>query len=127
MDNKSLQEIIRKERKKQKISPLKVYKETHLPKKFINLMENGQWEDFPSKLHLKGYLKIYLKYLNLDTELVEQYKEEIFPEEGVCKKSVEENVRKKTNDFFENKKKYLAIILPILFFLIVILFFKILP
>lgn len=123
MDDKSLPEILREKREEQKISLVKVWQETHLPEKFINLMENGQWEDFPSKLHLKGYLKIYLKYLRLDPALIQQYSEEIFPRE-------EENIEKdeeEINDSPEGRQKYLAIFLFVLLFLIVILFFRILP
>jgi len=123
MDDKSLPEILREKREEQKVSLTKVWQETYLPEKFINLMENGQWEGFPSKLHLKGYLKIYLKYLRLDPALIQQYKGEIFPGE---EEIVEENKEEKS-DSPEGRKKYLAIFLFFILFLIVILFFKILP
>jgi len=36
------------------------------------MIENGEWEKFPSKVHPKGFLKIYSEYLQIEPSLVEK-------------------------------------------------------
>ncbi len=70
MTSKELGEEIRNRRTEQEITIDEVTEKTHLPCKFINMIESGNWEGFPSELHLKGSLKIYMKYLSMDAGLI---------------------------------------------------------
>lgn len=72
----NLSKIIKKEREKKKITIEKVSEDTNIPLKFIKYIEEGRWNEFPSKFHIKGYTKIYLAYLGLNISIDDLFKEE---------------------------------------------------
>lgn len=72
MKNIPINELIKQRRLEKNISVDTIFKEIHVPSKFVYMIENGEWEKFPSEVHLKGFLKIYADYLKIEPALVEK-------------------------------------------------------
>lgn len=52
-----------------------IYKETNIPKKYIEALESEDFTQFPGETYLVGFLRSYGEYLGLDSkELVSRYK-----------------------------------------------------
>ena len=118
--NQTLPELLKEKREKLNVSVKKVAEDMGIREKFIHFMEEGKWESFPSKFHLRSYLKAYLNYLKMDSSLIETYREEIFGEEE--KKEDEED-----SYSIDRKKLLTAISLFFIFLIILIFSFVILP
>jgi cytoskeletal protein RodZ len=58
-------EIIKQRRLEKNISVETIFKEIHVPSKFVYMIENGEWDKFPSEVHLKGFLKLYAEYMEI--------------------------------------------------------------
>jgi len=123
MDLKSLSELIKKEREKRGIDYEKIFKDLKIVSKFIEYMENGEWDKFPADFYKKAILKKYLDYLEIEGIDVEEVfkgkKEEEFNEEKVIN-NIEERKEKIESNFNIDRKFYIAIFL--LFLLIILLF-----
>jgi cytoskeletal protein RodZ len=106
MENKPINEIIREKRKEKNISIDTLFKEIHIPSKFVHMIENGEWEKFPSKVHLKGFLKIYADYLKIAPPLVDRRIKEIMEPTTEEKKNVksEDTAGKKLQGLFDVKE-----------------------
>lgn len=65
-------EIIKQRRLEKNISVETIFKEIHVPSKFVYMIENGEWDKFPSEVHLKGFLKLYAEYMEIEPSLVER-------------------------------------------------------
>ena len=62
-------------RKRQGKTLLEVEKATKIPSKYIQALENEQFELLPGGVYTKGFIRIYANYLGLDPyPLVEEYK-----------------------------------------------------
>ena len=72
MKNIPVSELIKQKRLEKNISVETIFKEAHIPSKFVYMIENGEWNRFPSEVHLRGFLKLYVDYLKIEPELVEQ-------------------------------------------------------
>ncbi len=72
MKNMPINELLKRTREKEGISAEKIFHDIHIPSKFVDMMEKGEWENFPSLLHMKGFLRIYGDYLKIPVELVEE-------------------------------------------------------
>ena len=48
--------------------------ETKIQKKFLQAIEENQWEALPGEVYLRGFLRIYAKYLGIDgQEIIDIY------------------------------------------------------
>ena len=61
-------------RKQKKLSLKKISQETNISIKYLQAMEEENFRIFPAEVYLKGFLRSYGKYLNLDTaQLLQAY------------------------------------------------------
>ncbi|MCM8764119.1 MAG: DUF4115 domain-containing protein [Candidatus Omnitrophica bacterium] len=70
-----IHEILKEARSKAGIDLETVSKDTFIPIKFLREMENGQWQAFSSTAHRIGFLKKYLAYLKLPSDILFEYPE----------------------------------------------------
>lgn len=120
MDLKSLSELVKKERENKGISYEQIYRDTKIISKFIEYIENGQWEKFPSDFYKKAILKKYLEYLGIEGTILDKIFEgnkSVSEEEIVEKEPVKNKEKDKTMSYF-NRKFYFVIILFFLFLLL---------
>lgn len=82
-------EALRNARLEQKISLDKIENDTKIRKRYLEAMEHEEWNIFPGKVYLRGFLKIYSTYLGLnekellnsfDSYIVEENKAQSLPE-----------------------------------------------
>jgi len=77
--------ILKKEREMRNISLEKICFFTKIKKHHLEAIEEGRYELLPPPLYVKGYLKIYAKYLSLDEKdillLYENYLKSLLPPE----------------------------------------------
>ena len=112
MERNRIKDILKEEREKRNIKIDEIVEKTRIPLKYIELLEKGQWDKFPSKVHLLGYMKIYCEYIGLDENRIEEILSEFKNEED------EENEEEIENNNKDGKEKVLVIILPLIFFII---------
>ena len=56
------------------LSIAKIVEETHIMRKFIDAIENEQFNVFPGEAYLKGFLRTYSEFLGLDpNDVVKRY------------------------------------------------------
>jgi cytoskeletal protein RodZ len=129
MKNKLLNEIIKEKRNEKNLSVNKVSKETHIPAKFIKMIEEGIRQGFPSKTHFKGFLKIYCRYLNMDLadSLIEQYVQQTFSLPGNKKQQDKHPGNEGEKIQMKEKEFYYIIGLSLLFFLLILFAVQLLP
>lgn len=94
MKNIPINEILKKKREEKGIGEEQVFYEAHIPSKFIHMIENGQWEKFPSKIQRKGFLRIYGEYLGIPSQVIE---------EGI--RQIEEKERQKMDETEKSEEK----------------------
>ena len=63
-------EVLKNKRELLKKSLEKVSADTKIQKRFLEYIENNQFEYFDSEVFLTGFIKIYAEYLDLDTSKV---------------------------------------------------------
>jgi cytoskeletal protein RodZ len=63
---KSVGQILKQERKKQKKSILQIHRETKIPEQNIIALENNNFASLPPATFVKGFIQIYAKNLGLD-------------------------------------------------------------
>jgi len=68
--SRPIHEILKEARLAAGIDLETVFEETFIPLKFLKSMENGEWENFPSRVHRDGFLKKYLAYLKLPEDII---------------------------------------------------------
>ena len=77
--------ILKKEREMRNISLEKIYSFTKIKEHHLEAIEEDRYELLPPPLYVKGYLKIYAKYLSLDEKdillLYENYLKSLLPPE----------------------------------------------
>ena len=124
LNNKNLGDILKETRTAKKIAIEKVFEETYIPIKFIKMIEDNQWSEFPSEVHLKGYLRLYSSYLKMDSTLIDKYLKEILQPES-------KSLKNKTDVFYSKvaEKKIIALllILVVVFIIIFLLILHLLP
>lgn len=68
-------EQLRKQRKAKGISLVEVSEHTKIGKKYLEALENGEYDVLPGETYIRGFLKAYAKYLDLDDdEIIRHYK-----------------------------------------------------
>ena len=68
IDLLTLGEQLRKVRKEQDISLEQASKITKIQIKYLNYLENGQYEKLPADVYVKSFLKSYASFLKMDSE-----------------------------------------------------------
>jgi cytoskeletal protein RodZ len=69
-----LGEILREAREAKGLTLSEVQDKTRISTKFITAMENGQYNLLPTPVHVRGYLRNYARFLDLDpSPLLERY------------------------------------------------------
>lgn len=75
---KQIGEILHKKRLEKKISLDAVHKDTRIPVKFLEALEDVDPSQFPAEVYFLGFLRKYAKYLGINPdELVEIYREHL--------------------------------------------------
>lgn len=67
---KTVGEILQTARLEKKISLKQVEEATKIRKKYLEAIENDDWQRIPSLTYTKGFIKNYGQFLGLDTDLV---------------------------------------------------------
>ena len=80
-ENKTLGDFLKDTRTGRRIPLKKVFEDTYMPVKFIEMIENGRWSELPSEAHLKGYIRLYSSYLKIDPAVIDEYLAGIMPAE----------------------------------------------
>lgn len=66
--------LLREAREAKGLTLAEVQDEIRISSKYLEALENGQYEALPSQVHVKGYLRNYARFLNLDPKpLVDRY------------------------------------------------------
>ncbi len=65
---KTVGQILASERKRKKWTLEEVQKFTKIHPEYIKALENGDYDTFKGKVHVKGFLKIYAEFLELDVD-----------------------------------------------------------
>jgi cytoskeletal protein RodZ len=77
MIKESLGDQLRKAREERGIDIKSISKETNIAPKYIEALENNDYDKFPSETYLLGFLRSYGNYLNIDDEkLLQHYRAE---------------------------------------------------
>jgi len=72
-----LGEILRNEREKQNLTIKDIERDTSIRALYIESIEKEEYDVLPGEVYLKGFIKTYANYLNLDgTEMLKKYYEE---------------------------------------------------
>lgn len=61
-------EELRKARERMKVSLQKVEEETNMRWRYLEALENEEWDKIPGEAYVKGFLRNYATYLGLDPE-----------------------------------------------------------
>ena len=74
MELDELGEILREAREAKGLSLEQVYEETRITQRFLAAMEAGDYDQLPTPVHVRGYLRNYARFLALDpAPLLERY------------------------------------------------------
>ncbi|MDP8212549.1 MAG: helix-turn-helix domain-containing protein [Candidatus Zapsychrus exili] len=105
LEKKSKGEILKNTRKERGLSLDIIHEETKIPMDVLRAIEEGYKVRTISPFYLKGFLKIYANYLDVDiNNVIEDYKKEELPkhikytEPGI-------NISKKISEVFTRKRK----------------------
>lgn len=110
--------ILRRERKKKGISLTEVEKELKVRKKFLQAVEENNWDRFPSKIYIIGIIRNYARYLNLDPERIVAF----FRRDYERKESLGFKRRISSHYLKSDAKKLIAIAIGLVFFVFFIYF-----
>ena len=116
MEKDKISDILRDEREKRKISIEEITEKTRIPLKYIQLLEKGQWDKFPSRVHLLGYMKLYCECIGFEEEKIKEILSVFKDEEDEEKEEIENYNDGK--DIKGKREKILLIFLPLIFFAI---------
>ena len=74
---KTLAEILKKARKDKELSLLDAEIGTKVRTKFLEALENGDWQSLPQEVYVRGFVLAYAKFLELPTDsILSQYEKE---------------------------------------------------
>ncbi len=127
MDDRNIEEIIKEARISKNITAEKVFEDTFMPVKFIDMIEGGRWREFQSEAHLKGYLRLYSSYLRIEKNLVEKKISELSwtdPDDKAWNRNEAVGTEKKP--FFSSAEKRTIFMLAFLALIFLVIFFMIL-
>ena len=67
-------QILREARETRGLTLVEVQKDIRINRRYLEAMENGEYDVLPSPVHVRGFMRNYARYLNLDPEpLLERY------------------------------------------------------
>lgn len=127
MVNTPINEVLREKRIKEGITLEQVFYEAHIPTKYVRMIEDGIWDKFPSQLHMKGFIRLYGKYLNIPVSVIEEGIQEIEKKKEGDKKQDGSEEKKKEVRIIPNRYFYLIFILLVIFVILYVLILYILP
>ncbi len=105
-----------------KIAIEEISESTKIPKKFLNLLKNGDYANFPPSVYARGYLKELERFFNLETdELISLYKNISF--ENKVDEEFKYEPLLNINGNRTNFKAIICLILLILLLLFIIIIF----
>lgn len=113
----SIGDRLREAREKNKLSLEKVHKDTKIHPHILKAMEEDKGDELLSPVYIKGFIRKYAQYLNLDTrEIVEEYKS-LHPQSPPLILSLEKDKGSKIGKrgLFRVIKVFLIIIVSVLF------------
>ncbi len=74
----SVGELLRRQRKARGISVVEIAEHTKIGKKYLESLENDEFQALPGETYIRGFLKAVAKYLELDEEaILKRYKEQL--------------------------------------------------
>ncbi len=117
-------EVLKNKRELLKKSLEKVSQDTKIQKRFLEYIENNQFDYFDSEVFLTGFIKIYAQYLELDlNKILALYRRsnpnKSFPKDEKQKKKIFDNTKKEKALNSLNPKTLLTALL-VLFLLIIV-------
>ncbi|MDD3726073.1 MAG: helix-turn-helix domain-containing protein [Candidatus Ratteibacteria bacterium] len=115
-----IHKCLKETREEKGITTEKVFYEAHISPKFIRMIEDGEWEKFPSKVQMKGFLRIYGEYLGIPSSVIEEGIKEI---EQQTERKQEEDAKNKKN---LHKKKTQTVVDRSIYILLLLLIFFVL-
>jgi len=65
---RTIGDLLKERRKDQGFSFEQIVEETKIRREYLEALEEGRYNDFPSEVYLKGFLKNYAKHLGINTE-----------------------------------------------------------
>lgn len=87
-------DILRKEREQQNISIQDVERETSIRALYISSIEEGKYDVIPGEVYLRGFIKTYANFLQLDANnILQLYKEEKAAQEPIVVPETENTVQ----------------------------------
>lgn len=68
VESLTLGEKLKKLRQQYRMSYLEIAKATRIQAKYLEALENGEYEKLPAEVYVRGFLRSYARYLGLDDE-----------------------------------------------------------
>ncbi|HOL21543.1 MAG TPA: helix-turn-helix domain-containing protein [bacterium] len=127
MESIQINEVLKEKRIKEGITLEQVFYEAHIPSKFVRMIEDGEWEKFPSELHMKGFIRLYGNYLKIPASVVEEGIRAIEKKKEEAKKQDETEEKKKEDRAVPERYLYLLLILLVIFVTLYFLILYLLP
>ena len=80
---KTIGQELKKAREEKELSLKEVADKTKIQSRYLEALENGDWERLPEEVYLRGFIKTYAQHLGLDAPaLVEAYNKARAREKG---------------------------------------------
>lgn len=114
---KKIEDILKNKREKLNLSIDEVSRDTKIKKQYIEALENGDFEKLPSISVAKGFLKIYSKYLGLNSDEIIAI---LRRESKVQENHMIKNLQKRVKIPYVLYSKYTLTVILISFILIVL-------
>ena len=75
-------ELLKVEREKQGVSTKQIATALNLPERFILYLESGEFDKLPGNTFVRGYIRNYVKHLNLNNEqeIISLFEQQVEPE-----------------------------------------------
>jgi cytoskeletal protein RodZ len=118
-------EVLKNKRELLEKSLDKVSLDTKIQKRFLQYIENNQFDYFDSEVFLTGFIKIYAQYLDLDVNKILALYRRSNPKKNIDKttkreeKKIFDNLKKKKSLDFLNPKTLFSILLALFLVIIV--------
>lgn len=78
----SLGRLLKRTREERQIEIDEAFRVTRIRRHTLEALENERWDELPSQVFVKGFLKTYAEFLGLSKEMVLELYERISPTEG---------------------------------------------
>jgi cytoskeleton protein RodZ len=78
-EEESLGRLLKRTREERQIELDEAFRATRIRRHTLEALENERWDELPSQVFVKGFLKNYAEFLELDSEMVLELYERISP------------------------------------------------